>query len=237
MPLRDHFHPPLSDRRRWEGVHATWPAVIVQQLLPFLPEGFYPEPRVRLGVSFEIDIGTLDTRDQPGAGTATQTQTAVAPAPTWTTEVDIDAFDEYPVHVYDDLQTLVAAIEIVSPRNKDCDEALAAFAGKVAALLRRGVCTSIVDVVTERHLNLYAAVLDLFGLTDPPLADPAPFISAATIRKRPRLNRKPLVDTWFFPLAVGQALPSIPLWLEETVHRSVDLEASYEETCRTLRIA
>ena len=79
--------------------------------------------------------------------------------------------------------------------------------------------------------------LDQLGLTDPTLASPAPFIYAATIRKRSRMRGKPIVDTWFFPLAVGQPLPSIPLWLDDTVHRNVDLEASYEETCRILRIA
>lgn len=208
MPLRDHFHPPLSERRRWEGVHATWPTWIVQQLLPVLPEGFYAEPWVRLGVNFEIDVGTTDT----------------------------DEFDEYAVEVYDH-QTLVATIEIVSPGNKDRAEARTAFASKVAALLRRGVCVSIVDVVTERHFNLYAAALEILGLTDPTLANPAPSIYAATIRKRSGRTRNTAVDSWFYPLVLGQNLATIPLWLDETMCRTVDLEASYEETCRTLRIA
>lgn len=217
-----------------------WPTVIVQHLLPFLPEGFYAEPQVRLGSNFETDVGATDTGaavDHSGSSPATQTQTAVAPAPTWTTEAEVDEFDEYAVEVFDDYRTLVAAIEIVSPRNQDRQEGRAAFAGTVAALLRRGVCTSIVDLVTDRHFNLYAAALELVGLTDPTLAAPAPFLYAATIRTRPGTRPKAKVDTWFFPLAVGQPLPSLPLWLGDTVVRTVNLEASYEETCRTLRIA
>ena len=26
MPLRDHFHSPLDDRRRWDSLHGGWPA-------------------------------------------------------------------------------------------------------------------------------------------------------------------------------------------------------------------
>ena len=29
MPLRDHFRAPLADRRSWEGVHGQWPMMIV----------------------------------------------------------------------------------------------------------------------------------------------------------------------------------------------------------------
>jgi len=37
-------------------------------------------------------------------------------------------------------------------------------------------------------------------------------------------------------LAVGQPLPSLPVWLSETLTMTLELEASYEETCRVLRI-
>lgn len=240
MPLRDHFHAPLADIRRWEGVHGGWPMVIVQQLLPMLPAGYFAEPRVRLGVNFEIDVGASETRGLVGDSGGIATAPLVSPAPTFTSEADIAEFDEYEVQVFNDRQKLVAAIEIVSPGNKDCPEARKAFTGKVAALLRRGVCTSIVDVVTERHFNLYSESLELFGLADTTLKLTQPGIYAATLRKRdasrPRPGRNAVIDTWFFPLTVGQPLPAIPLWLADDLFRTLDLEASYEETCRTLRI-
>jgi hypothetical protein len=37
MPLRDHFRPPLADRRSWEGFHGGWPMMIVQGLNRTLP--------------------------------------------------------------------------------------------------------------------------------------------------------------------------------------------------------
>jgi hypothetical protein len=29
MPLRDHFHSPLDDKRSWDELHGAWPTVIV----------------------------------------------------------------------------------------------------------------------------------------------------------------------------------------------------------------
>jgi hypothetical protein len=49
MPLRDHFRPPVSQHASWEGFHGQWPAMIVQQLNPVLPDGYMAEPRVHLG--------------------------------------------------------------------------------------------------------------------------------------------------------------------------------------------
>jgi hypothetical protein len=54
MPLRDHFRPPLDDRRHWEGVHATWPVMIVALLRHKLPRRYFAEPRVHPRSSAEI---------------------------------------------------------------------------------------------------------------------------------------------------------------------------------------
>jgi hypothetical protein len=44
------------------------------------------------------------------------------------------------------------------------------------------------------------------------------------------------MDNWYHELIIGQPLPTLPIWLRETLAVSLDLEACYEETCRTLRI-
>jgi len=49
-------------------------------------------------------------------------------------------------------------------------------------------------------------------------------------------DRRRLMDNWYHPLAVGQHLPTLPIWLKENWAISLDLESTYEETCRTLRI-
>src|SRR5690242_10928517 len=60
MPLRDHFHPPISKRSSWEGFHAQWPAMVVMALNRKLPAPYVAEPRVHLGAYYEIDIGALE---------------------------------------------------------------------------------------------------------------------------------------------------------------------------------
>src|SRR6188472_3506089 len=71
--------------------------------------------------------------------------------------------DEFEVRIYDEEQgqRLVAAIEIISPSNKDRPEHRRAFVAKVAALLQKEVCVSVVDLVTVRQANLYADLLAL----------------------------------------------------------------------------
>jgi hypothetical protein len=45
------------------------------------------------------------------------------------------------------------------------------------------------------------------------------------------------LETWAHALAVGRPLPTLPLWLADNLAVPLELEASYEETCRILRIA
>jgi hypothetical protein len=60
MPLRDHFRPPVWNQASWEGFHGGWPMMMVLNLAPKLPKGFAAEPRVHLGIYFEIDVCTFD---------------------------------------------------------------------------------------------------------------------------------------------------------------------------------
>ena len=59
---------------------------------------------------------------------------------------------------------LVAAVELVSPRNKDRPESRSAFAAKSAAYLYRGVGLVTLDVVTGRQFNLHNELIDLLRL-------------------------------------------------------------------------
>jgi hypothetical protein len=139
--------------------------------------------------------------------------------------------------VYAPGRRLVAAVEIVSPANKDRPDTRELFVGKVAALLRKGVSVSVVDLVSVRLANLYVELLDRLDRTDPAL-DTATSLYAVTLRTRqvPK-RRRPLLDAWFYPMTVGQPLPTIPLWLTEELRVMLPLEAGYEEACRILRIA
>ncbi len=241
MPLRDHFHSPLDDLASWEEFHGQWPAMLVQVLAGKLPANYVAAPHVHHGAFVEIDVATLE-KDEPnppasngdGGGTATAVW---APArPTRAVETDLPDTDEYEVRVYDAKRgrRLVAAIEIVSPANKDRPEHRRAFVAKCAALLQKKVAVSIIDLVTARGFNLFADLLDLIGQSKSSPGAESPLYAVAC-RFVPKGERWQF-ETWEQPLALGQSLPTLPLWLSDVLAVSLDLEASYEETCRVLRI-
>lgn len=144
---------------------------------------------------------------------------------------------EYEVRVSDSKRhrRLVAAVEIVSPGNKDRPEARRVFVAKCAALLQQHVCVAIIDLVTTRHFNLYGDLLELIGQADLSLAPEPPPVYVVSCRWR-RDGDTPRLETWAHPLAVGGPLPTLPLWLANDLAVPLELEASYEDTCRFLRI-
>jgi hypothetical protein len=107
-------------------------------------------------------------------------------------------------------------------------------------LLEQGISVSIVDLVTTRSFNLYTETLGLIEQSDPAFAGSPPGIYAATCRwwriGQDGQTRKRL-EGWAYPLVIGQPLPILPLWLTDDLAVSLELEPSYEETCRVLRIA
>ena len=244
MPLRDHFHPPLSRRRRWESFHASWPTMIVDRIFPSLPEGFIAEPRVHLGPLYEIDIATFDEGElfDPGRevdeGGGVATAVWAPPRPTFAIATDRPDQSQFEVRVYDirGERRLVAAIELISPANKDRPEKRREFVAKCAALVFNQVCVTIVDVVTERSGNIYEGLMDWFGLEDPALAVGSPSLYAATCRWVKYDDAVGRLETWSVPLAIGETLRTLPLWLDVDKAIPLDLETSYEATLRILHI-
>jgi len=208
-----------------------------------LPLGFVAEPSVHIGSTIKVDIATFEQDEQTpfsGSNIGDGTATALwAPSePTLTIEAERPDDYEYEVRIYDEAAglTLVAAIEIVSPANKDRPGSRTNFVEKCNALVRKGIAVSIVDLVTNRHFNLYAETLELLGHADPMMSAEPPATYAASLRWGPRGKRNRL-EAWSYPLEVGKPLPTLPIWLSETLAIPLDLEAGYEQTCRDLRIS
>lgn len=232
MPLRDHFHSPVDGFTSWEGFHSGWPVMMVARLVQKLPSRYLAAPRVRWGSSIEMDVATFE-EDAPAEGSFW-----APPQPTLRIAADLPSLDEYEVRVYDTKRgrALVAAVEIVSPSNKDRPEHRRAFVAKCAALLQERVSVTIVDLVTTRNFNLYADLLDLIGTVDPGLPAEPPGLYAVACRAT-RPGDAWLVETWPHALVLGQPLPTLPLWLADNFAVPLELEESYEETCSLLRIA
>ena len=242
MPLRDHFHGALRERRHWEGFHSAWPSFIIQRLNLRLPPRYHAEPHVHLGAFVEADVATLEEELLAGSEAAPNGASGgvamavwAPPRPAQTISVDLPAQDVFEVAVYDDRGgRLVAAVELVSPANKDRPEHRRAFAVKCAAYLQQRVSVVVVDVVTERRDNLHVEVMALLERSE---AAPWPAEQDLyAIAYRTKEKDAWRMDLWPEPLALGRPLPTLPLWLAANLAVPLELEASYEETCQTLRI-
>jgi hypothetical protein len=243
MPLRDHFRPPFDNVISWEEFHAGWPMVIVQQLRKVLPAGYAAGPRVHAGAQVEIDVAAFEKEivassfESGGNGGGVATAVWAPAAPTVAVETELPNQDEYEVRVYDARRNrrLVAAIEIVSPANKDRPESRHAFIAKCVALLQTGIAISIVDLVTVRHFNLYAEMMAFIGHGDPTLPAEPPSLYAVSCRWV-RKGEKAILETWSNIMTVGQPLPILPLWLTADRAVPLDLEKSYQQACDDLSI-
>lgn len=140
----------------------------------------------------------------------------------------------YEVPVYDAEERLVAAIELVSPCNKNRPQSRKAFVDKCHAMLQQDVCVVIVDTVTCLSSNLYAELAERLRAKEHGIADSS--IYAVTCRTRTSQGAV-RAEVWEHPLAVTSPLPTMPLFLTETLSVPLELESTYEKTCRGLRIA
>jgi hypothetical protein len=240
MPLLDHFHPPVSERRSWEGFHGLWAAALVEKLnRDLLAEEYYADMHVHIGSQVEVDVASLASSREAGessaGGTATVTQVWSPPA----TDLILPTVfpDEIEVQVFATVTgaALVAAIELVSPGNKDRPEARQAFAAKCVSYLTRGIGLIVVDVVTNRLVNLHNEVIGLLGRQEPFLLPP----TATTYAVGYRPSRQPSgdqIELWPKPLRLGQPLPTLPLALRNAGVVPVDLDETYSEARERSRL-
>jgi hypothetical protein len=102
---------------------------------------------------------------------------------------------------------------------------------KCAAFLQQGVGLVVVDVVTTRRATLHRDLLARVSPGEP--EGPASDLFATAYRPVSR-DKQPTLEVWHEPLALGRALPMLPLWVRGGFCLPLDLEATYEHTCRKL---
>jgi hypothetical protein len=231
MPLHD-----WRDERGWDGVHLLWLTQLLDWVQPRLPEGYRAYVGAVPALTLESAGGRPDVtvrgwQERP-AGTAagavlTPDREAVA---TFT----LDA--QRALHV-DWHGQLVAAIELVSPRNKDRLDSQERYARRYLSYLRQGVHLMLVDVFARPAGFSFADALSAdLGLGEAPLPSPL----AVSYRVGAAVPRDDEMGTavaiWSRSLAVGQSLPELPLALDgEAV--VIDLEATYREAARRVYLA
>lgn len=234
MPLLDHFHPPLYPARRWESFHAQWCTAIADSLNEDLPKDYFAEVQVHIGSRVEVDIATMqddrssahEQSDDRGGGVATVRAPAWAPP---VPQMSMPAIfpDGIEVLIYSSFggPTLVAAIELVSPGNKDRLEARRGFAAKCAAYLQQGIGLVVIDIVTDRGGNLHNELVELLAVGEQ-FRMRGDELYAVAYRPIRQLHDE-RIDVWPAALALGKPLPQLPLALDKGVCLPLDLEVSY----------
>jgi hypothetical protein len=223
----------------WDSIHSAWANAIAKDLNQgILPPDYYALPLTKRGSQIKIDVATLHREGSPASGEGSvATAVWTPPQPSLSETVDFTDLDVFEVQVLRRLggPQLRAAIELVSPANKDRPSNRHAFAVKCASYLNRGVSVVLVDVVTERSANLHSEILDVVRLTGVPFWQSPTNLYAVAYRMR-RIDGLHRLEAWPEPLAVGTPLPTLPLWLD--IGRSVPLtlERTYEAARESLRM-
>ncbi len=237
MPLLDHFHAPLYPLFHWESFHSHWASILTNQLNGgFLPPEYVAAPHVKLGSEVEIDVATFELYG--GSENKGGTATAVyAPPPALSIPITFPAMDLFEILIRPEGSArLAAAIEFVSPANKDRPANRKAFAVKCASYLQEGAALIVVDIVTNRSGYLPGDIVDL--LAEPATARLPRIDTLYAFACRPAAGKdKPTgLEAWTEMLALGKPLPTMPLWLAADCVIGLPFEDSYAETCKTLRI-
>ena len=118
---------------------------------------------------------------------------------------------------------VVAVLEIVSPGNKDSRNSIQTFVEKATMLLRQGIHLLIVDLFPPSKRDPHGAhklISDEIHEEDfaPPPEKPLTVVS---------YQAGPMFVAYIEPIAVNDALPDMPLFLEPEKHVPVPLEATY----------
>lgn len=202
-----------------------------------LPAEYFAVPMLEVTGRVEVDIGTFQRESRGSGNGGLATAVWAPPQPSLTIPLEPAAIDAFEVQVMRNFggPKLRAAIELVSPANKDRPASRRAFAAKCAGYLRRNVSVIVIDIVTERGGNLHAELLQALEQKEGPYWESPTQLYAAAYRCL-RENGTVRLEAWPRELAVGAPLPELPLWLEVDLSVPLRLEESYAVTCGSLRM-
>jgi hypothetical protein len=231
MPLLDHFRPPLSHRRH--SFPAAWATTIAGHLnLEVLPAGFFAEPRVSWG-GIQVDIACRGEPDCDGASGFSARLWSPARA-ALKAPLRFGRQDSVGVRILNEEggPKLAAAVELVTPANKQPAGRLA-FTVRAAAYLQSDVCVILIDVVTTGRGNLHAELLSALQVETPPESQDELYAAAYRAVMEGEVYS---LEVWRERLELGAPLPVLPLWIDPETALPLDLEATYQAACRSLRI-
>lgn len=225
MPLHD-----WTDERGWDGVHVLWLTQMLDWIQPKLPEGYRAYVGSVPALTVDASNGRPDVTVRqwspvPAVGAAAPSG-VVAPDQEGVATFELDP--QRAIHI--DLHgQLIAAVELISPRNKDRPNSRDRYLGRYVGYLRQGVHLLLIDVLPRPGGFSFAdAIAADLGLAHEPTPPPC----AVSYRVGGPLPEGTLIATWRRPMHVGQPLPPIPLALTMAQAIDIDLEQTYHQAAR-----
>ncbi len=228
MPIHDWTRVPAG---LFHDFHQGWSIRIKDALnAGRLPKGLSALVEQRSG-PLEADVLTVERRSSlPASGAGEAGGLLIRERPTTTmvrrTAEAIYAGRANRIVVRHHLGRIVAVIEVLSPGNKDSRAAVRDFVDKVIDFLRRGIHVLIADLFppTPRDpFGMHKVIWDEIheeDFTFPPGKDRLLASYETGVERVAHLE----------PVAVGDPLPAMPLFLATGLHILVPLESTYQAT-------
>ena len=231
MPLHDWAELP-----GWEGVHLLWMTELLRDAKPKLPAGF----RAYIGSGPAMAVGGPSASGRPDVAVrshsaaegvaqalpATESSTAGLGVAEPDLEVAVATLDPEPALRVERAGRLVAAVELVSPRNKDWPVSRTASLSRYLGYLIEGVHLLLVDV--HRRPGGFSFAEEI--ARELQLKDQPAFLPPLAVSFRvgePAAAGGRLLAVWRRPLSPGAPLPVMPLPLNTEQAVVVDLEPTY----------
>ncbi len=226
MPLHD-----WSDRPGWEGMHHLWITELLRWVKPRLPVGY----RAYIGSAPLLAVGAPVDRLDVGVRSWSAAEATRLPGPAGgeTSPSPVEPDEEIAVAtldpetaVYVERQgRLIAAVEVISPRNKDRPIARSAYLARYLGYLLEGAHLVLIDVHRRpagfSFADQIAAELHLEQPSVPP-----PMAVSYRVGE-PAATGGRLLAIWRRPMTVGDTLPPIPLPLTSEQEVTLDLDQTY----------
>ena len=195
-----------------------------------LPDGFFALAEQVISVPIP-DVVTLQRREDLGGPRKSEGGIALAAAPpqaryVLSAEPDRYASKANRIVIKHQLGQVVAVIEVVSPGNKSSQHALRSFVEKAAELLRGGINLLVVDLFPPSPRDpqgLHKVIWD--EIQDEPFELPPdkPLTIAA-------YSAGETMTAYVEPVAAGDSLPSLPIFLDARTYVPAPLEGTYQMT-------
>jgi hypothetical protein len=215
----------------YHNFHLLWIAEISNRLnAGMLPPDFYAQAEQKVGGPepdvITLSAGGLDQLPSRGGTTVAAPKASVIER----AEKRRYARKTNRVIIHHDSGVVVAAIELVSPGNKDTKHALRSFARKSAAFILKGIHLQVIDPFPPGRYDphgIHRSIWENVASTEfqPPPDKPLTVAS---------YEAGSCPTAYVEPFAVNSALPDAPLFLTEEFYVNLPLEIMYQATWNVL---